>query len=375
MRFTISTKPLKNVTSLGIIKANISQYFYRSNVVQITATRDTLKINIEASGIKTRMVLRGSGDEDTTKSVMVECLKFKNLIDSIDNDVITLEFIDGGLFVHAGSSKFAIPQLMDTNDAQLNEPVTEYVATNTITINPADWQFVKDHQMYAISTQEKHPVYKNVWVSANKEVLVGDIDLSMFTYAKCGEFDTTCLLPPSLVNLFISIPEGSTISKIDKNYVLSIDTDSYSMVTEFTPKYEEDETVGSYHSEIILGQLVHPEKFITIDVAPILKFISQTSIVNQADTGKIIGFTIEQGKLTLTNRTSRCVIDVDTDASYTVNFATVYLKNVLSNLDADQVNIAPMIRTVTDESGKQVDMAMGCLFWTENITTLLAGQG
>ena len=119
MKFTVSSKALKNVTSLGIIKANISQFYYRSNVAQITATQDALKINIEASGIMTEMTLKGSGDEDTTKSVMIECAKFKNLIDSIDNDIITLEFIEGGIYVHAGRSKFAIPQLMDTNDEVL----------------------------------------------------------------------------------------------------------------------------------------------------------------------------------------------------------------------------------------------------------------
>ena len=80
MRFTVSTKPLKNVTDLGIIKANISKFYYRSNIVQITATRDTLKLNIEASGIKSRMTLSGSGDSDTAASVLVECAKFKNLI-------------------------------------------------------------------------------------------------------------------------------------------------------------------------------------------------------------------------------------------------------------------------------------------------------
>ncbi len=97
MKFTVSTAPLKNVMNLGIIKSNISKFYYRSNIVQITADRDTLKLNIEAASIKTRMTLRGSGDEDAVRTVMVECLKFKNLIDSIDSEIISLEFIDGGL--------------------------------------------------------------------------------------------------------------------------------------------------------------------------------------------------------------------------------------------------------------------------------------
>lgn len=366
MRFTVSTKPLKNVTDLGIIKANISKFYYRSNIVQITATRDTLKLNIEASGIKSRMILQGSGDEDTTASIMVECAMFKNLIDSIETDIVTFEFIEGGLYVHTGTSKFAIPQIIDVADVQLDEPVDQYKSDNVITINPASWQFIKDHQMYAIATSNKHPVYTNVWVSENKDVLVGDYDNSLFTYSKCGDFDTTCLFPTSLINLFTSIPEGSKVVKVGNSYVLAIDTDSYSMITEFMPKYESDESVGSYNSEIILNMLAHPESFITVDVGPISKFISQTAILRQGDMNKVIDFTLSGGKLTLTNKASNYSMDVASDGTYTVKFSIDLFKNVLSNFDSDKVNIAPMMRG---------ESAIGCIFWTDTLTTLLAGQG
>ena len=375
MKFTVSSKALKNVTSLGIIKANISQFYYRSNVAQITATQDALKINIEASGIMTEMTLKGSGDEDTTKSVMIECAKFKNLIDSIDNDIITLEFIEGGIYVHAGRSKFAIPQLMDTNDAQLNAPNQGLTRDSVITIKPEDWQFVKDHQMYAISKSEKRPVYKNVWVGENKELIVGDMDISLFTYSNYGEFDTTCLLPPSLINLFISIPEGARIARCGRTYLLEIETDSYSMVTEFTPKYEDDETVGSYNAKIILSKLVHPENFVTVDISSIIKFINQASIVNQADVGKITEFIIADNQLTLNNRTNSCSMEVTSSENYQVNFATEFLKRVLSGFDADQVNIAPMYGNMVTPDGQQIQRVIGCIFWTEKLTAILAGQG
>ena len=366
MKFTVSTKPLKNVTDLGIIKANISKFYYRSNIVQITANRDTLKLNIEASGIKSKMTLKGSGDEDKTASVLVECSMFKNLIDSIETDVTTLEFVEGGINVHTGTSKFAIPQMIDVADMQLDEPANQYNAENTITITPANWQFIKDHQMYAISTSNQYPVYTNVWVGQNKDVIVGDYNLSMFTYSKKGDFDTTCLFPSSLINLFTSIPESSKVSKIGNSYILSIDTDSYSMFTEFTPKYESDESVGSYNSEIILGMLNHPESYITVDVGPITKFISQTSIVSQTDMDKVIDFTVGNGKLVMTNKASNYSMPVDAKDSYTVKFAVDLFKNVLSNFDSDKVNIAPMMRG---------ENAIGCIFWTDNLTTLLAGQG
>jgi hypothetical protein len=366
MKFTVSTKPLKSVTDLGIIKANISKFYYRSNIVQITANRDTLKLNIEASGIKSKMTLKGSGDEDKTVSIMVECAMFKNLIDSIETDIVTFEFIEGGLYVHAGTSKFAIPQIIDVADVQLDEPVDQFQSDNVITITPTSWQFIKDHQMYAISTSNKHPVYMNVWVSQNKDVIVGDYDSSLFTYSKCGDFDTTCLFPTSLINLFTSIPEGSKAAKVGNSYVLTIETDSYAMVTEFVPKYESDESVGSYNSEIILNMLTHPESFITVDVAPISKFINQTSILRQGDMNKTMDFVLANGKLTLTNKASSYSVDVGAEGTYTVKFSIDLFKNVLGNFDSDKVNIAPMMRG---------ENAIGCIFWTDTLTTLLAGQG
>ena len=366
MKFTVGTKPLKNVTNLGIIKANISKFYYKSNIVQITANRDTLKINIEASGIKTQMSLSGSGDSDETASVIVECSMFKNLLDSIDSEVISFEFSDGGLYVHAGTSKFAIPQMVDTADVQMDEPMSEYTADSTVTLNPASWQFIKDHQMYALASKELHPVYKNVWVGEGSDVLVGDYDLSMFTYSKCSDFGNTCLLPASLINLFTSIPEGASVSKVGKSYILNITTDSYSMVTEFLPKYEDDEAVGSYNSQIILGMLNHPESFITVDILPITKFINQTAILNQNSMDKVIDYVVKDGKLTLSNNASSYTMEVDTDADYEVKFASDLLKSVLSNFDADTISIAPM---------KRGDMTIGCIFWTDSLTTLLAGQG
>lgn len=375
MRFTVSTKPLKNVTNLGIIQANISQFYHRSGVVQITATRDILKLNIEAASIKTRMTLGGSGDSDTPASVMVECAKFKKLIDSIDNDIISIEFVAGGITVYAGTSKFSLPQVIDVSDVQLDEPADEYTATNTVEIKSADWQFVKDHQMYALSASEEHPVYRNVWVGEDGGVIVGDFDTGLFTYSKRGSFDTTCLLPSSLINLFTAIPEGSTVSKIGNSYILKIETDSYSMITEFTPKYESDSAVGSYNSEIIMNTLKHPDSYITLDIAPIVKFINQTSIVNQSNLDKLFDLEVNSGKLTLTNRISNYAMEVDTDANYKVKFVTEFIKKVLANLDADTVNMAPMMRMMPGADGQPVEMAIGCIFWTDNLTAVLAGQG
>ena len=365
MKFTISTKPLKNATNLGIIKANISKYYYRSSLVQLTADRDTLKINIEAAGIKTRMVLHGSGDTDETCCILVECAKFKTLLDSIENDIISLEFSDGSLCVHAGTSKFVIPQMINADDMQLDEPMDQYTGGATITMKPANWQFIKDHQLFAIATKEDHPVYTNVWVGQDHTVIVGDMDLSLFTFSKKGDFDTSCLFPTSLVNLFASIPEGSTVTKVGKSYVLNITTDSYSLITEFAPKYEEDEAVGSYNSEIILSKAAHPRNFITVDIGPIIKFLGQTALFRVTDLDKVLEFAVADGKLTLTNKSNSYSMAITTTDTYSLSFNADLIKSVLSNFDADRINIAPM-------PGEN-NTTVGCIFWTDNLTVILAG--
>jgi hypothetical protein len=375
MKFTLSTKPLKNVINLGIIKANVSKFYYRSSVVQISATKDTLKLNIEAASIKTKMTLSGSGDEDATVMSIVDCSTFKGLIDSIDTDIITIEFVSGGICVYAGTSKFSIPQVVDPGEVTLNEPISEYTTSETVEIKPENWQFVKDHQLYAISTSKDYPVYTNVWVGKDGDVIVGDFVASLFTHSKYSDFNSTCLLPTSLINLFTSIPDGSTISRIDKNYVLNVETDGYSMVTEFIPNYEDDDSVGNYSSDIILNMLTHPESNIEVDVAPILKFINQTSILNQNDLGKITEFTVGDGKLVLKNRSNSYSMDVDTEDSYTVMFLTDMLKRVLSNMDDGTVHIGPVVRTSTAENGETTRRVIGCIIWTDTITTIIAGQG
>ena len=374
MKFTVNTKSLKNAISLGIIKANISNFYYRSNVVQITATKDQLKLNIQAAGIKTKILLSGSGDEDLVSTIIVDCSTFKNLVDSIETDVLTIEYIPGGIYIHAGTSKFAISQILDANDVQLEEPVEDYTAVSTITIKPTDWQFVRDHQMYAIATKDTHPVYKNAWVGTDGDVIIGDFDLSMFTYSKRGGFDTTCLLPTSLINLFTSIPEGSTVSKVDRNYILNIETDSYSMVTEFLPKYEDDEAVGSYNSKIILGMLKHSEQYITVDVTSVTRFINQTAIVSKSELDKVFDFTVKGEELTISNATSNYDMHVDAvgDGDYAVKFNSDLIKKVLSNFDSDKVNIAPMTREMPNGGGTRT---IGCIFWTDSLTTVLAGMG
>ena len=121
--------------------------------------------------------------------------------------------------------------------------------------------------------------------------------------------------------------------------------------------------------------LNHPEKFITVETTPIIKFINQAAIISQSDIDKIIDFSVKDGQLVLTNKSSSYSMEVNTDASYTVKFATEFIKSVLSNFDADTIHIAPMTREMTGDNGQSVPVTIGCIFWSDTLTTVLAGQG
>lgn len=364
MKFTVATRPLKNAISLGIIKANVSKFYRRSALVQITANRDTLQLNVEAASIKTSMILKGSGDSDTPATVLVDCLKFKSLVESIDSDVMSIDFIQGGIYINAGTSKFAVAQTMDADDMRLDEPADVYAGESSIKIKSSDWQFIKDHQMYALATSKERPVYTYVWVSEDKEVIVGDSTKELFTYSKKGNFDTTCLFPPTLVNLFISIPENSIVSKYGKSYILRVNTEDFSLITEFTPKYEDDEAVGQYNANMVLEMLQHPDAYITVDVVPILKFISQSAILKYS-TDTLITLTVNDTSLVLQNSVGTYSMAVPSTNTYSLQFDSDSFKNILANMDSDKVNIAPTVR-----DGK----ITGCIFWTEDLTAVFASK-
>ena len=244
MKFTVSTKPLKSAVDLGIIKENISKFNQKSCLAQVTATRDSLRINIEAPSIYTEITLRGSGDADAAETVFVDCALLRQLIDSFDKDITSIDFIDGGIVLHSGSSKFTLPKLLDANNLSLNRPAASSDA-NSIELKAGDWKFVKEHQMFAISIWMIHPVYTKVWIGEDGKVIIGDIDNVIFTLSNKSNLGSTCLLNPTIINLFTNLPEGSKIKKVDNSYVLSVDTDGYSLISQFIPEYETDEGVGS----------------------------------------------------------------------------------------------------------------------------------
>ena len=363
MDFNVSTKPLMNALDLGVIKQNISKFYHKSCLAQLTITRQNLRINLESANIKTELILKGSGSEDSEATVFVDCLLLQQLISTFTSNIVKLVVAEDGLVIHSGSSKFVLPKLVDGSEIELTRPVSNY-SGETIPLNKEDWKFVKDHQMYAIAMSFIHPVYTRVWVGEAGDVLVGDFDNSLFTQSHKGNFGETCLLSDTIINLFNSLPEGASIIRCDGYYIISVNTDSYSYLSEFRPMHEEDDGVGSYNSDIILGMMnKSAAPGVDLDVAAVNRFLNQASLLSSSSEDTI-QFSVSSDKVSLSGNNVDCKFDIDPYASpFTVEFKTSSLKDVLSNFDSEAIKVAPMM---------QEGQVAGILLWSDNLTVVLA---
>lgn len=365
MKFTVSTKPLSDGLNLGIVNANVSQFYKKSCLAQITADKNTLKINLEAAFITSEIRLKGSGDVSEAVTVFVDSLVLKKLVSTFEAATTTLEFAEGGLILHSGKSKFTLPKLVDGDELSLNVPALPEYTAESIAVDKEDWKFIKDYQMYAIAMSFIHPVYTKVWVSKTGDVLVGDFDNSLFTHSTKNKLDDTCLLSDTIINLFNAIPEGAKLVKVDNSYLIQVTTDGFEFISQFTPQYESDEDVGDYNSAIILSMMEHPETgAIKVNTAAISKFMGQADLLSSS-TEDIIKLMVSNHHLTLKDNNIDCQVDVEGNCiEFSIDFKTALLKSVISNYSGDTVKLSPMM---------QDDEVVGIIIWNDELTTVLAG--
>lgn len=364
MVFQTNTKPLCAALNLGVINSNVSNFHKKSTIVQVSADSHTLKINVESSMIKTELKLRGKGD-GYPSSIFVDSLLFKQLINTLDSSVVTLDFGDDGLRIISGKSKFTLPKMVDASELSLQTPDLIDYSDNGKEIDKTGWKFVKDNQMYSISLAFIHPVYTYVWVGESGDVLVGDFDSSLFTHSKKVDIGKTCLLSDTIVNLFDALPEGATITDAGSDYIIRYESDSFSYVTQFTPLYESDEEVGSYNSEIILDMMQHPTGYTEVKTDPIVKLLNQ-SILLSSSTSNTVHLSVSENILRIQDNNVDGVIDAvgDDSINYDLDFSLDSLKSVLSSYNSEFIYISPLVR---DEE------TVGIIVWDSDLTTVLAG--
>ena len=366
MKFTTNTKPLVDSLNLGIINSNISNFHKKSCIVQISATADTLKINVEASMICTEITMKGSGEGDPA-TIFVDSLLFKSLVSTLETSTVTLDISDDGLRIQSGKSKFTLPKSIDTAEFELTAPVVPDISAPAVDIDKQDWKFIKDYQMYAISMAFVFPVYTRVWVGDQGDVLVGDYSTSLFTHSKKSKLGTTCLLSDTIINLLNSLPEGAKLIKADKDYLIQLNTDSFTYLTQFTPKYEDDPEVGSYNSAIFLGMMDHSESYNTIVTSAVTKLLNQALLLSSTNEDTI-KLSVSGGVASFTDKNvdAQIPLEGDNTISYSVEFKLETLKKVISDYPDEKICIAPMYSEGDPE-------ASGIKLWNNDMTTIFAG--
>ena len=371
MKFTVSTKPLSDALSLGIIDANVTNFYKPSCIAMLTATESVLKINLESSCIVTELTLKGKGtydageDSSAAVSCIVDSKLLKQLAFTIDATVVTLEFTDSGLTIHAGKSKLTLPKMVDA-DMTLKQPAVVSDPVKSIDVDKSDWKFIKDHQMYAVSMSYVHPVYTKVWISADGDVLAGDFDNSLFTHSTKSKFGTTCLVEETVVNLFNSLPDGAKLIDFGSDSrIISCKTDGFELVTEFTPLFETNPDLGSYNSDIFLTMMEHPDSKIKVNVSAINKFLNQADLLASSKESTV-KFSVEHGSLILKDHNIDCTLDVEgnTSDAYAIELKTDKMKKVFAAYNSETVYIGPI---------QQEDEVVGILVWNDDLDTVLAG--
>lgn len=363
MTFTVSTKPLQDAVNLAIINSNVSKFYRKSCIVQLSANKQSLKLNVEASDIFTSVVLNGEGDEDTNSVVFVDSLLFNQLVNTFDSNAVSIKFGENGISLISGSSKFELPKLADGDDVSFAEPNNpSYDTVDSYEIHKDVWKFVKEHQMYALATSLINPIYHRVFVGGeNGDIIVGDYDNSLFTHSEGSDIKDACLLSDTIINLFNAIPDGSKLYKFGANYVIYSVTDAYTFISEFVPRYESDENVGSYNSEIILNLMKTTDNFVSVDVAELSKYLSQVSILAKGP-DVVTDMELSNNILTLQTKQSSKTVNVqDNCTPFKAAFKTSFLQSMFNNYSGT-VNISPM-----EQDGETGSI----LVWNDKLVTVL----
>lgn len=335
--FTVSTKPLIEGINLGIVNANISNYFQRSTMAQVTATKNKLTINLEASLIYSEIEFKGMGTEDTPAIIFVQSSLLKQLVSTFEAATTIFEFDESGLILHSGKSKFTLPKVIDA-DMTFQRP--NALSSDIFDINKADWKFIKDYQLYALAMSFVHPVYTTAWFSESGDVLAGDFDIGLFTHSKKGNLGSTCLISDTIVNLLTSLPEGAKLYKLENSYVINVKTDSFTFTSEFVPKHENDKDMGSYNADMILAVMDTTGESVKVNVAAIMKVLNQADMISTKSEDSIT-LSVSTGQIAFNDESVNCVIPAEGTISnpYTVEFNIDSLKKVMSNCSEDFVSI------------------------------------
>ena len=365
MTFTLSTKPLADALALGVVNANISKFNNRSCIAQITATRAGLTINLEPNLIVTEIRLKGMGDSDSQEVRFVDSLLFKQLVSTFETNTISIEFVEGGIVLHSGKSKFNLANITES-DGSLNKPEMGDYGDDGLVIDKSKWSFIKNRQQQFASMAFLHPVYTRYYINDSGDVLIGDFDQSVFSHSNKGTLGETCLISDTILNLICSVPDGAKIKKISNGYQIHVTTDAFELISDFHPEHEEDEGIGSYNSDIILSLLQKTAQYVKIPSRAVEKILKQSELLSRSSEDSIM-FGVQNGVAFFEGSNIDGKIDVEgnKDVNFKVEFKLKLLSQVLTNYPGDTIYVGPMV---------QDDEVVGIVSWDDDIEVVLAGK-
>lgn len=348
MKFNLSTKPLKDAMDLGIISSNISKFFEKSTVIELTVEDDTLRLNTQATSILSESYIQGHNEGGQgVASAIVDATLFKSLIGTIDASEIGLTFGDNALVVTYGKSKFNVPLLLtDEDEVSLDRPKTDDLDSHFCgELHPDTWKYIQEHQLYAVAMSQIDKAYTRVWVSEDKGVLTGDPNLSLFTYQPSCDLVGSCLVSTTVVNLMSILDAGSKMYNIDDdNYVVVVDQDSFKFVSQFTVDHENSNGIGSYASDMIFDMVLEDsDNEVNIEANKLYGTIKQAALfVTPSD--PLIYMESGSDGLKLTNNNVDCKISSDASMEYSIGFTVSDIDTVVSHMGGENLTMSPIIK-------------------------------
>lgn len=350
MIFEVNASALKDAVNTGIINANISKYYKKSSITQIKAYGDHIELIVNYDHVITQLNIPGEGDFDSTSPYFVDSATFKQLINTIDCDIVFLDFIDGGIIISTTSSKFTVSNIVNTEDFELSAPSVDVPKLSKIPFDSEDWKFIKTNQLYALANNFLNPIYTMVYVGNDSDVIVGDYDHGIFTHSKKTSMQGPCLFKSDIINLFTSLDGDPSVyintitDPKHASYILTNTFDTYSYISEIFPIYEGSD-YGEYHADLILNTFEETQYACNADANAVYKFLTQVGVLSNSN-DSVIQWKYQDSTLTLSNKVCKCELPTDGECcDYTIKLPLDLLQSIFSKYIkySEPVNISPRI--------------------------------
>lgn len=364
MKFTVNTKPLKDLLDLVIVPSNISKFYAKSTVLQVSVdSGGNLQLNSEADSVCSEGKIRGSADTLSEAVMFVDAILFKQLIASINISTVQLEFGENGIVILAGKSKFNIPNIL-SSDMRLNSP-SEPVGEEC-KLNADIWKKVKEKQMYALSDNFVKLMYSYIY-NGPKEVLVSSSNDGLYTCANHVGLPSTCLVSSNIVSLILNASDKGKLFKKDDSFILVDNTDAYQFTSEFKPKYESNPDIGSYCADIILRLYSEADEHgLLVSTSELNNLLSQVSLLSEGD-DPTVDWKVSRSGLTIHSTNVKGDVECELSGEtkeYDISFKVKALTSVISHLEGDTIAVYPSFREGN---------AIGCVFKDADVSVILAG--